>query len=67
MNRDKENMDNKNTGRTTGQRNEKEGFKQLIPALSRLKSNSPEVEMAPAGFSGGVNQTVSCPTVPTLI
>lgn len=39
VNRDKENIGNKSTGRTTGQRNEEEDLKEFIPALSDLKSS----------------------------
>lgn len=48
VNRDKEKIGNKNRGRITGKRKEEKDLKLF---LRGLKSNSPEVEMVPIGFS----------------
>lgn len=58
-------MGNKNTDRTTGQRNER-GFKTIHSCVIRPKKQLP-FEMAPTGFSWAVNQTVGSPRVPALL
>lgn len=62
------NRDMENRGIETKEEDEGKRFKkQVTPLLIGLKSNSPEVETAPASFTEAVNQIVYNPRGPDLI